>query len=53
MGDWQISDGKEIFLASDERTSKVFLNQIRESLETKFEFEYLDVLRPDWITFFW
>jgi len=53
MGDWQISDGEEIFLTSDERTSKVFLNQIKESLETKFEFEYLDVLRPDWITFFW
>ncbi len=53
MWDRQISDGEEIFYANDEKVNKLFLKQIKETLDEKFELEYLDILRPDWITFFW
>lgn len=54
MWDWQLSDGEEVFMASeDNKNQKIFLEQIKQYLQDKFETQYLDVRKPDWINFFW
>jgi len=53
MWNRQVSDGDEIFMTSDDNTNTVFIQQIKSTLEDKFDTQNLDIRDPEWISFFW